>query len=374
MSEESEHPLGVLLLIDHYQNPHAGTEGQLYSLAQGLVSYGVRCELVALQPSAYLESGAFPCPVTVLGHSSVRSFATWRAMYRLGRQKRKQGYRLAHTFFNDSSLLAPPMFRLAGVRTIISRRDMGYWYTPTYKALLRQTGRFVTACVVNSQAVKEITAEVERIPPERIHVIPNGVREPVSSADGDQLLAELRGRGHVLAGIVANIRPIKRIADLVNALALIRDDVPALDVVIVGGGDVGRLREVAAELGVGERVHFLGSRSDVAGLLPQLDVGVLCSESEGFSNAIVEYMQAGLPVVCTRTGGNPEAVTDGRTGFLYPVGDIDALSQSLLTLARDEARRHAMGAKARQEATTRYSVGTMVDVHLSLYRQLLVQG
>ncbi|MCH8505577.1 MAG: glycosyltransferase [Ectothiorhodospiraceae bacterium] len=366
----------ILFLIDHLKNPHAGTEGQLYKLVHALTERGVQCHLAVLKPSVYLRSGAFPCPWSSLDASSLASPTTWRRMHALGRSLSAQGFRLAHTFFNDVSVIAPPMLALSGMRTVISRRDMGFWYSRKYTTLLRTTRRWVSACVTNSDAVAEITAQRERIPPNRMQVIYNGLEMPgedhVTSPVPE--LEHLRTEGRVLAGLVANIRPIKRMEDLIDAVALARDSAPMLDAVIIGDGDSSALKERARNHGVAERVHFLGPRNDVPACLHALDIGVLCSESEGFSNALVEYMAAGLPSVCTDTGGNPEAIDDARTGFLYPGGDVEALSRHLVALATDAAGREATGQRARQEAQRRFSVDAMVNAHSALYQRLLSES
>ncbi len=366
----------ILFLIDHLKNPHAGTEGQLYKLVNGLTARGVQCRLAVLKPSDYLQSGAFPCPWTSLEASSLASPTTWRRMHALGRDLASQGFRLAHTFFNDVSVLAPPMLARSGMHTLISRRDMGFWYTRKYITLLRTTRRWVTACVANSEAVAAITAEQEGFRQDQLQVIYNGLDLPETANDATPVpeLAELRQRGRILAGLVANIRPIKRMEDLIDAVALAGEGAPMLDAVIIGDGDSSALRERAQNKGVAERVHFLGPRQDVAACLQHLDIGVLCSESEGFSNALVEYMAAGLPSVCTNTGGNPEAIDDARTGFLYAVGDVEALSRHLITLAANADDRSAMGRRAQEQARLRFSVDAMVNAHYALYQRLLSES
>ena len=294
-------------------------------------------------------------------------------MYSLGRRFRAQGFTIAHTFFNDVSVVAPPMLGLAGFQTVISRRDMGFWHTPGKLWLLRAMRGQVAAWIANSRAVADKTIVKEWAKPERTRVIYNGFpMEHASASEGAPDLDVLRSSGRVLVGLVANVRPIKRIQDLVRALAWLKDDAPALDVVLIGAGDQEPLRDLARELSIGDRLHCLGSRNDVPACLKALDIGVLCSESEGFSNALVEYMLAGLPVVCTEAGGNPEAVEHGETGLLYEVGDLETLATHLQRLAGDIEYRLKLGEMGRRVAQERFSMDTMVNAHVTLYRELLV--
>ena len=362
----------VLFLIDSFRNPYAGSERQLYLLVEALVARGVECHLVVLTASDYLLNEDFPCAFTVLGYTSLGRPGIWGAMYSLGRRFRAQGFTIAHTFFNDVSVVAPPMLGLAGLQTVISRRDMGFWHTPGKLWLLRAMRGQVAAWIANSRAVADKTIVQEWAKPERTRVMYNGFPiEHGTSIEGAADLDALRSNGRVLVGLVANVRPIKRIQDLVRALGRLKDDVPALNVVLIGDGDQEPLRDLGRDLGVGDRLHCLGSRNDVPACLNALDIGVLCSESEGFSNALVEYMLAGLPVVCTEAGGNPEAVEHGETGLLYGVGDVETLATHLQGLAGDVEYRQKLGEKGRRIAQERFAMETMVDAHMALYSELL---
>lgn len=364
----------VLFVIDYFGNPHAGTEGQLFNLVSGLDRDQVEPHLLVFEESPWLAEHGFPCDYTVLGHRSLSSPGTWFGLWRLARQFRSNGFQLAHVFFNDPSIICPPIFHLAGIKSLISRRDMGYWYTPTLKRLLRLTGRFAAGAITNSEAVKAVTQASEGFSREAIHVIYNGY--PGESGSGHvtavsvEPLATLRNKGRVLMGLTANIRPIKRMQDAIAVVARLRDTVPLLDLVIIGAGDNTALKEQAARAGVSERVHFLGARDDVKACLGYLDIGILCSESEGFSNAIVEYLQAGLPVVCSNVGGNPEAVRDAENGFVFPMGDIEGFSEAVLRLANSPELRKKLGDAARRDAVERFDMSVMVNSHQALYRRI----
>jgi len=370
-------PDKILFVIDRISHPGAGTEGQLLLLMHQLHERGLALQLLVLVGSPWLAQEDLPWPVEVLGSSSVKNPFTWLKLWRLARRYRREEFRIAQVFFNDASVLCPPIFASCGIKTLIARRDMGFWYNRLHRFILPQTGRYVSAAVVNSEAVGAVTQEVERLPRGKVHVIYNGYnasREAeTASPEGQPELAGLKAQGVQLAGLVANIRPIKRIEDAVAALARLKDELPQLHLVVLGAGDPSVLMAVAKEGGVERRVHCLGSRSDINACLGYFDVGLLCSESEGFSNAIVEYQQAGLPVICSRTGGNPEAVSEGETGRLYPVGDTEALAQCLRSVLTTEGEARRLGEKGRQVASERYAPEAMAARYLELYRTILSQ-
>lgn len=361
----------ILLVIDKLTNPHAGTEGQFLLLINQLMTEGVDVQAIVLDDSAWLKANKLACPVMIVGSSSIKQPGTWIRLYKLARSFKKQGFDLAHVFFNDASVVCPPMFKLAGIKTIISRRDMGFWYNKIYRFLLPITGRFVDLVISNSQAVSDITGEVEKIPSSKRVVIYNGYNRAPETFAVVPELKNLRDKGAIIFGLVANIRPIKRMQDAITALAALGSNYPHAHVVIIGAGDAGELQLLAASLGVSERVHFLGGRADIPDCLQYFSAGLLCSESEGFSNAIVEYQFAGLPVICTRTGGNPEAVDQNETGWLYEVGDTHALSQAFESLLSDMDKSIAMGKQAQALANERYTVKKMRENHLEIYHKVL---
>jgi glycosyltransferase involved in cell wall biosynthesis len=106
-------------------------------------------------------------------------------------------------------------------------------------------------------------------------------------------------------------------------------------------------------------------------MLGGFDVGLLCSDSEGFSNSLIEYQQAGLPVVCSETGGNPEIIEHGVNGFLYPVGDTDELSAQLVSLARAPELAMNMGRAGRLKVKQCYGLSRLLSEHEALYESLL---
>lgn len=369
-------PQPILFVIDHFRNPNAGTEGQMFNLIKGLDRARFEPVLLVFRDSEYLQENSFPCDYHVLGHARVFSLTTWAALWKMARRFRTSGIQVAHVFFNDPSVVCPPIFRLNGIKTIISRRDMGYWYTPAYRAMLALSGRFVSAAITNSDAVRQVTTRAEPLAPSQVHVVYNGYELGELAGDLPADLAELRFRypNAVFAGLVANIRPIKRMEDAVIAVGQLHQKGHDLHLVLIGDGDQADLRLLALQRGVSDRVHFLGPRTDVRACLKALDIGLLCSESEGFSNAIIEYMQAGLPVVCSNVGGNQEAVEHDETGYLYPCGDIGELAWHLEVLSKSSELRQRIGDNALRCARERFSMEAMVAKHQDIYERLIGLG
>jgi glycosyltransferase involved in cell wall biosynthesis len=258
---------------------------------------------------------------------------------------------------------------------------MGFWQTPRTLAASRFVARFVDRYVVNSFAVRERVADNERVSREKIEIVRNGYSAP--APDGIEAerkrAADALPHGGPLVGIVANVRPIKRIDTLIRAFGRVASRHPAARLAIVGAdgdtaqspGSIAGLRRLAASLGVDERVTFTGAVDVAQAFVERFDVAVLCSESEGLSNAIIEYMAAGKPVVCTDAGGNPELVQEGVNGFLVPVGDDAALASRIVALLDDSATAQRMGAAGRARVEVRHSHLRMVDDQMACYDRLL---
>jgi glycosyltransferase involved in cell wall biosynthesis len=131
------------------------------------------------------------------------------------------------------------------------------------------------------------------------------------------------------------------------------------------------MRELASSLGLADSVFFLGRCSRVAELLAVSNVGVLSSTAEGFSNSIIEYMAAGLPVVATDVGGAREVIDEGRTGHLVAAGDADTMGRRLVELLRNSDRARAMGDAGRAVVVARFSLENRLATTEALYSRLL---
>jgi glycosyltransferase involved in cell wall biosynthesis len=196
------------------------------------------------------------------------------------------------------------------------------------------------------------------------------VREPVSR---QELLAELGLPSNSrLIGAVGRLWPQKRIKDLIWAADLLKSTRDDTHLLIVGDGPQrSRLERYRDQNQIADRVHFVGERDDVPRLMQHFDVLWLGSEYEGQSNAILEAMAAGIPVVATDIAGNRDLVVDGVTGFLVPVGDRFEFTRRTHWLFDDEGLRRRLGEAGRERVLREFTVDQMVERHARLYRDLM---
>lgn len=220
-----------------------------------------------------------------------------------------------------------------------------------------------------------------QVPARKVTQIYNGVdhdRFAVYSADFSLLPPGFIGDVEpVILGMVGRLAAVKDQRRLLCAIEHILAQRPELShrlrVIVIGDGPLRRELEDRARH-LGGMVWFAGERSDVPALMPLMGVFVLPSLGEGISNTILEAMSAGLPVVASDVGGNPELVEDGVTGRLFPVGDDKALAEVLLPLIDDATQRRDMGRAGRQRVCERHDWNRTVEAYLRVYDDVLGRG
>lgn len=277
---------------------------------------------------------------------------------------------IVHFFLPESYLVGAMMARLAGLsRLVMSRRSMNNYQLkrPRIAALEHKLHGSMTAILGNSRRVVE-QLKGEGIEKNRLGLIYNGIdlekfdQQTPENQDIRNSL-DLDDKALVIT-IIANLIPYKGHSDLLEALALVTDKMPANWTLLVVGRDDGIGKDLTAQtkaLGLADHVHFLGLRQDVANIFGASDIGILCSHEEGFSNALLEGMAAKLPMVATDAGGNSEAVIDGVTGKIVPISDPVALGNAILQLATDTNLAKKMGIAGRKRIEQEFSLGSCVD-------------
>jgi glycosyltransferase involved in cell wall biosynthesis len=285
---------------------------------------------------------------------------------------RRERFDVLQVYFPDSTYLGVLVGRLGGVPRIVrTRNNLGYWMKPRDRWLGRLCNRFTHALVANCDACREAFLRDEGSLPERSAVLENGVdleRFPEPRFERPPSRAPR-------IGIVANLRPVKNLEMFVRAAARVAAEFPDATFHIAGEGELRpSLQALAAQLGIGERFFLPGSIRDVPAFLATLDVGVLCSHSEGMSNALLEYMAAGLAIAATNVGGNAQLLGHGDCGLLVPPGDEAALAQAISDLLRDRTEAERLARAARQRVETNHSREVMVARFQSFFEELTVGG
>jgi glycosyltransferase involved in cell wall biosynthesis len=179
------------------------------------------------------------------------------------------------------------------------------------------------------------------------------------------------GPDDLVVGCVANLTARKGLDLLVRAVAAVRPQLPRLRLVLVGEGSHRAVIEaLVAELSLADVVRLHGLDLDARRLYGAFDIYAHASETEGCPNAVIEASAAARPIVATSAGGTVEAVEDGVSGLLVPVGDEAAFAAAMLRLAQDGDLRAALGAAARQRAATVFGMDRMVAEFAALYEEL----
>ena len=248
--------------------------------------------------------------------------------------------------------------------------------TGLYRRLEHRMARSTDCLIGVSEATVDDLVRLGIAPREKFRVVPLGL--DLSSFDvpngsaRDELRGELAiGGDSVLAVYVGRVVPIKRLDVLIRATAWARLNGGAVEVAIVGGGELrSELERLARELGIADAIRFLDYRRDLARIFAASDIAALSSDNEGTPVSLIEAAASGLPAVATDVGGVSEVVVP-ETGLVVPKGDGQALGNAMLTLAKDRTLRERMGAAARERSLARYGAERLVSDIVRLYGELL---
>ncbi|NQU21681.1 MAG: glycosyltransferase [Candidatus Nealsonbacteria bacterium] len=354
----------------------SGTEKQMALLAGSLAGdladeFDVHVCAIGRGGPVADDLAAAGVPVTVLA-------ARWRfdpqAIWRLRRLVAELRADVIHSWQFSANVSSHAVARLCGVRCHVAHcggvDPSASWFK---MAARRHVARRCAQVVVGNSAVRDGCVR-GGLPAEKIRVIANGV--PSADPPGttrSQLLAELKlPESSRLVGLLGPLRLRKQIKDAIWAadlLKVIRDDVHLL---IAGDGPHGnRLRTFRDQVGIRDKVHFLGHCNDVSQLLPHLDVFWSTEVRQGPSNAIMEAMAAGVPVVAANVPGVAGLVTADKTGYLIPAGDRAALARHTQRLLNDAELATRLGTAGRERMQREFGVEAMVGRYAELYRELL---
>lgn len=323
--------------------------------------------LIAPRLEALRESGV---RIVGLRRRSRVAVWSWAPLLRLLRAERID---VLHSHQFGSNLWASILGRVARTPVVIAHEhNWSFEGQPVRRLIDRHViaGRAAAFLAVSRQT-RRAMIELEGIEPDQVRFIPLGIATP-GGRPGADVRAELGiDEAAPVIGTACTLRPEKALDILVRAGAELRRDFPGLRVLIAGEGpDRARIESLIRELGVGDTVTLAGGRGDIPDFLRALDVAVCSSDWEGSPLSVMEYMEAGLPVVATGVGGIPDMISPGVEGVLVPPLDPGAIARAVAGLLRDPERAAEMGRRGRRRRREEFDLDATARRIGELYEEL----
>jgi glycosyltransferase involved in cell wall biosynthesis len=323
----------------------------------------------AINESELLELEGSGVEVLRLERRSLLSTIAWARLYEL---LRRESIDILHAHMPRASVPGTVLGRLAGVPVIVNH-EHGWAFRgkPLRRFLDRNLlARGGSVMLAVSECDRRRMIELERIPAERIRVLPNGVAP--ATRNGSDVRSEFGVSPETgLIGAVGRLYPQKGYDDLIRATALLKRDSPRpIHCVIVGHGpEEQSLQALIDDLDLADEVRLVGRRQDVPDVIGGLDVAVLSSRHEGSPLAVMEYMAEASPIVATAVGGVPEQIQDGVHGLLVKPGDPRELAAAIGRLLDDRRLAWRLGQAAQERQRAKFDLDVVVTRLEDLYSE-----
>lgn len=345
-----------------------GSERQFMILAGALKQGPLKLRLGCLRNCGAFAGGLEEI-VEFQPRGSLFKLQALSARMKLGRYLRTNGVTIAHSYDFYSNLMMIPSARLAGIPIVIgSQRQISDLISPLRNKVQNAMFRWCDRVVCNSRASAS-RLQAGGLSARKLATIPNALPDAAFAETAPALASNPDALRVVMIARMND--PAKRHDIFLQAAARLAKKHPRLEFLMVGDGDLrAGLEKLAGTLGLGSRTIFLGERHDIAAVLASAEISVLPSISESLSNAIMESMAAGVPVVACRVGGNEELIRDGENGFLVSRDSVEELAERMEQLVtRPELRRNC-GAEGQRDAQ-RFRLEKVVGEYERFYLSLL---
>ncbi len=363
----------ILYIMDTFARL-AGAEKNLYEVV-------TRLDKEKYRPIVYILSSGIVIdilrqkniPVRDLGIKKIYGFKALCEGIKLIKFIKKEKVKIVVTYHDGADFWGGIFAKLAGVPvSISSRRDMGYNLKKRHIFFYKIINNLLFDKLITvSDAVKNVLVKQQNVIPKKVCTIYNGVK--VSRFSKKQDIAEIKKKIGIkstapVVGIIAGVRPIKGHRYFLEAASIVLKERPESQFLVVGHIlENDNSKELSNKLGIANNVIFTGERADIPEMLSIMDISVLSSLSEGFSNTILESMAAGKPVIATNVGGNPEVVVNNETGILVPAANSQMLAKAMLSLLKNKKLAQKMGEAGRKRVETIFNFQVMLTKLEKLY-------
>ncbi len=367
--------INILFIIDNLWYV-AGTENHLYYIIKNLNHNKFNCYIVTFDLRKTFFEKIKEENIKVF-HIPLKRMYTPKAFFKafeIRKIIKNYNIDIVQTFHFMSDTYGVLISKLSGVKYVISsRRDTGFNKKRINFFLNKVMNNMVDKFIVVSNAVGDVLSKFENIPKEKIIKIYNGVdikRFNIPSKEDIKRKREEMGikQNDFVICMVGHFRPEKGHDIFLNAVKEVKKSIRQIKAVIVGGGlGLEKYKSFCKTNDIYENVLFAGAVKDVDKYISVCDIACVPSITEGFSNALLEEMALGKPIIATAVGGNIEAVVDGENGLLIPPFNHKKLSEGILFLYNNPSIRQKMGEKSRERVELLFSLENMIKNYEKLY-------
>ncbi len=371
-------PIRILQLVRTLEP--GGLESVVVNLCKGLQARGHVCFPACIaEPGSWLDK----CGADDSWAGRAGSGSRLSVILSLCRYVRSRRIDIIHSHNPPGQNVGVPVSILTGIPLVHTKHGRNWFKQPHQLFRNRCLSFFSRKIVAVSESVARAAIELERVPPEKVTVIVNGIDVPGADRASTASLRTKAGlpASAFVIGSVGRFDLAKNYPLLVCAFARFleqagrRGDEDGFKLLIVGdGSERGPIMQEVAAQRLEKQVVMPSMQDNIVPWLKCMDVFCLSSITEGTSIALLEAGACGTPSVVTPVGGNAEVVQDGRTGIVVKDGDVETISAALFKLWEDERMRRAMGDAAREWISDRYSLGTMLDRYEQVYAEVLGRG
>jgi len=366
--------VNVLYLLDEInQNRLGGSERQFMIFQKTLNnSSRINPHVVFLRDSDVSAIPIWRNVPNILNLNSFKNPGFILKIYYLMRFISENKISIVHTLLVDSTIIGA-MLKILSPRLILisTQRNLGYLHTGFRRTLIKLAYKLSNAVVVNATKIKETLVNLYGTSEDKIHVISNIYEQREADKDyHDSEFEKIRASHKHISLIIANPKAIKGFYELVETATILKGKLDIAFVVLGAGADFEKARSTIVEKSLENEIYLLGFKTEINYYLQRVDFAILPSRSEGYSNALIEYIYHGVPTIATNVGGNSEALEGGKYGILVEPRSPAALTDAVMMLVKNQDRYKAAALLGMQDFKTKFTVENSISKHSKLYEEL----